>query len=131
MDDSWKQKGAIGAYCVNPFGGVDSTHCYTKTGLFYKKTGWHYLTYVVDPANGTQSFYIDGTLRASTDSAIAIVYTNVGTDTYLGKHGNARTDFNFTGLIDEVRISRIAYSAAWIKLCYESQKLNSTVVIVK
>ena len=37
--------------------------------------------------------------------------------------GNAA---NHDGHIDEVRISAAARSTAWLKLCYESQKDNST-----
>jgi hypothetical protein len=47
----------------------------------------------------------------------------------LGSH--MLNDRNFNGLIDEVRISHAARSAAWIKMCYENQKQNSMVVIIE
>ena len=41
-----------------------------------------------------------------------------------GWHG----DYNFVGDIDEVRISKVARSADWVKLQYENQKLMQTLV---
>ena len=131
MDDSWNTKGTLGSYCVNPAGGVDSTHCFAKSGLFMKKTGWHHVSYSVDPANGLQRLYIDGTLRGSTESAVPIVYNGIGIDTYFGRHGNGKMDFNFCGCIDEVRICRTIRSADWIKLSYMNQRPDDRLVVFK
>ena len=128
MDDSWKTKGTQGAYCVDPTGGVDSTHSCDRSGRFFQQTGWHYLVYSVDITNNVQLLYIDGTLCCSTNSAIPIVYSGVGTDTYLGKHGNGRTDFDFIGKIDEVHVDKIVRSADWVKLCYMNQRADDKLV---
>ena len=124
-------RGHEGAYFVNPYGGVDSTHCFTKSRQFFSRTGWHYLGYTVDPANGIQSLYIDGSLCCVTDSTIPIIYTGIGTDTYMGKHGNGKTAFNFTGKIDEVRVDKTVRSADWIRMCYMNQRTDDKLVVFK
>lgn len=131
MDDSWKSKGTQGAYCVDPAGGVDSTHSCDRSGRFFEQTGWHYLVYSVDIANSVQSLYIDGTFCCATTSAIPIVYAGIGTDTYLGRHGNGRTGFNFIGKIDEVRVDKTVRSADWIRLCYMNQRADDKLVVFK
>jgi hypothetical protein len=131
MDDSWNGKGTLGSYCVNPAGGVDSTHCFAKSGLFLKKTGWRHVSYSIDPVKGIERFYIDGSLCSSTESVVPIVYNEIGSDTYLGRHGNGKMDFNFSGCIDEVRVCRTVRSADWIKLSYMNQRPDDRLVVFK
>jgi hypothetical protein len=131
MDDSWNNKGTHGAYFVNPSGGMDSTHCFARTGLFYTMTGWHHLAYTVDPANGVQSFSIDGSIISVTWNTAPILYKGIGADTYIGKHGNSRTDFDFTGTIDEVRVDKTVRTADWVKLCYMNQRSDDRLVVFK
>jgi hypothetical protein len=128
FDDSWNSQGTEGDYCVNPAAVMDSTHCFTKSNMFYKQTGWHYVTYCVDGAAGVQKLYIDGALSASTGSKIPIMYTGFGTATYIGTHGNGRAGFNFNGLIDEVRICSVVHSPEWVKLCYMNQRADDKLV---
>jgi len=131
MDDSWENQGTHGAYCVNPAGGVDSTHCVIKSGVFLKKTGWHYLTYSVDVMSGSQRQYIDGSLCCVTDSTAPIVYKGIGADTYLGKHANGRTEFNFCGAMNEVRVCGTVRGADWIRLCYMNQRPDDKLIFSK
>jgi hypothetical protein len=131
MDDSWENQGTHGAYCVNPAGGIDSTHCVVKSGVFLKKTGWHYLAYSVDVISGSQRQYIDGSLCCVTDSTAPVVYKGIGTDTYLGKHANGRTEFNFCGAMNEVRVCGTVRSADWIRLCYMNQRPDDKLIIFK
>ena len=60
-----------------------------------------------------------------------IDYTGVGQNTFIGKHGNGKTSFNFNGRIDEVRVCRTAMSADYIKLCYMNQKGTDALVVFK
>jgi hypothetical protein len=131
MDDSWHNKGTHGAYCVDPAAGVDSTHCIVRSGKFFAKTGWHHLAYSVDIAGGIQRLYIDGVSCCVSDSMAPVVYTTIGVDTYLGRHGNGRLDFNFRGAIDEARIEKKVRSADWIKLCYMNQRPDDRLVVFK
>jgi hypothetical protein len=128
MDDNWNSKGTQGAYCVAPEAGVDSTHCYTKSGVYLRKTGWHHLAYSVDVMSGAQRLFIDGTLCCSTESRIPVVYSGVGSDVYVGKHGNSLPGFGFDGGIDEVRVSRTVRSADWIRLSYMNQRQDDKLV---
>ena len=129
MDDSWNDKGTQGDYCVAPFTNVDSTHCFTKSGMFLKKTGWHFLAYTVDPAAGVERLFIDGVLSCFTQSALPIVYTGGGSDVYFGKHGNGKTAFNFNGDIDEVRINKNVCTEDWIRLSYMNQRPDDRLVV--
>ena len=53
--------------------------------------------------NDVQSLYIDGVLIAQTYYAGSISYTN-GTNTIIGAHGDGSADFDFDGMVDDVRI---------------------------
>lgn len=86
------------------------------------KTGWHYIAYSINSTTHVQTFYVDGVQCAVTNVIKPIYYSGVGTDTYIGKHGNGKTFFNLVGLIDEVRVNNISVSPDWIKLCYMNQK---------
>jgi hypothetical protein len=128
MDDSWNNKGTHGAYFDNPSGGIDSTHCITTLNQFLRGTGWHHIAYSVDIANSRQSLYIDGSLCCFTTNTVPIIYAGIGTDTYIGRHGNGMTSFFFTGGIDEVRADRTVRQADWIRLCYMNQRADDRLV---
>jgi hypothetical protein len=65
--------------------------------------------------------FFDGTLIDSNADTSAISYT-LGTTLEFGRHGNGNGDYNFTGKIDEVRISRIDRSSTWTATEYNNQK---------
>ena len=44
---------------------------------------------------------------------------------------NNWSPYFFKGMVDEVRISNIALSADWIKLCYMNQRIDDKLVIFK
>jgi hypothetical protein len=75
--------------------------------------------------NGTNKIYVNGRLdgtryhKASMSTVIDIV-VSIG--------GMRGTDFRYIGDIDEVRVSRVARSANWMKLQYENQKAMQTLV---
>jgi biopolymer transport protein ExbB len=131
MDDSWHGKGTQGAYFVDTVTDADSTHCVAKSGLFFKKTGWHFLTYTIDPRAGIERLFIDSLPAAVTASPVPIVYGGVGSDVYFGKHGNDKPGFNFTGAIDEVRIASVVRSQGWIRLSYMNQRPDDRLVVWK
>lgn len=70
--------------------------------------------------------YFNGSLETDVPFSGTIIQNS--SDVYLGKLETSPND-RFNGLIDEVRISRIAQNADWVKLCYESQRQNSTFVL--
>jgi biopolymer transport protein ExbB len=86
---------------------------------------WHYLTLVVDRPNETMSLYVDGKLGNSV--AIDNVHLADGNGVFrIGSDhdGGAGT---FDGIIDEVRVSSIARSPAWIAAQHRSMKDNFVV----
>ena len=110
----------------------DSAFLNVPSGQFLKQTGWHLITFTVDQGNFMQALYIDGTNVSSGTAMNAMInYTGVGQNTYIGKHGNGKTSFNFSGRIDEVRAYRTAVSADYIKLCYMNQKADNALVFFK
>ena len=53
-----------------------------------------------------------------------IYYAGLGADTYIGIHGNGKTNFNFIGQIDEVRVNNSSLTPDWVKLCFMNQKAS-------
>ena len=75
-------------------------------------------------SNGTSRIYVNGKLEGSNYHKAAMSLMNdIGMTI-----GGLRGSFQYTGDIDEVRVSRVARSAAWIKLEYENQKPQQTLV---
>ncbi|MGA2506247.1 MAG: DUF2341 domain-containing protein [Chitinispirillaceae bacterium] len=94
---------------------------------------WHALTGV---RNGTKQYlYVDGVCADSiVTNTIALPPENVARvynePLEIGHcpDGGKNPDRYFTGIIDEVRISRVPLSADWIKLCYMNQKMPDALV---
>jgi hypothetical protein len=82
----------------------------TNTGKFYAGTGWHHFAYVVDDINNIQKVYVDGIVMGSTAYTQSISYVGLGSNTFIGKHGNGISNYDFNGLIDDVRIYHRALS---------------------
>ena len=75
-------------------------------------------------SNGTSRIYVNGKHEGSNHHKAAMSMMNdIGMTI-----GGLRGSFQYTGDIDEVRVSRVARSAAWIKLEYENQKPQQTLV---
>ena len=80
---------------------------------------WYHV--VATYADGTSKIYVNGGLDSSNDAKKASmslmndIYMNIGKE-------------SFAGDIDEVRVSKVARSADWIKLEYENQKAGQTLV---
>ena len=91
----------------------------------YNGTGWHYLVYTIDGVAHTQTIYVDGMQKGQTTNTQAISYSGLGTNTFIGKHGNASA-YYFNGSIDEVRVSASVRSAGWIATEYNNQSSPST-----
>lgn len=119
--------GTAGFFC-SQVSGSDTVHVLTNTRAFISKTGWRYLVYTVDAARHVQSMYIDGIFQCSTNDINPIDYSGLGPNTFLGKHGNQKTQSNVFGCIDEARVCRVARSTDWIKLCYMNQKKQDALV---
>jgi hypothetical protein len=87
---------------------------------------WHFVAIVIDSDAGQVFLYIDGVLKSQAEMLDALVYNKVGSDTYIGQA--FRESCNFEGLIDEVRVCSRARDGAWLKLCFENQRLDQRLV---
>src|SRR3954469_70333 len=79
---------------------------YTELDLpvTFAGTGWHHFAASFDDPHKSLKLYVDGVLAASTITTTSISYTGLGTNTVIGRHGNADTNHDFTGIIDDVRV---------------------------
>ena len=83
---------------------------------------WYHVAAVY--SNGTSRIYVNGKLEGSNYHKAAMSLMNdIGMTI-----GGLRGSFQFAGDIDEVRVSRVARSADWMKLEYENQKPLQTLV---
>ncbi len=91
-------------------------------------SAWHYFVYTFNNSNPTytQTFYVDGVQKTQSNNAYPIVYSTLGSNTFIGHHGNGSSNYNYGGYIDEVHISNAARSADWIKTEYNNQSSPST-----
>jgi hypothetical protein len=128
VDDSVYNIGTAGSY-HNDSILSDTNFAYASSREFLAKTGWHHLAYTINAEAHVQTLYIDGVQHAVSYDVNPIHYGGLGTDTYLGRHGNGKTDFNYIGILDEVRICTIARSADWAKLSYMNQMAGDYLVV--
>ena len=84
-----------------------------RTTQFLAGTGWHHIAYSFDNTNSVNTIYIDGVVVAAAATSGAISYTQ-GANSFLGRHGNGNTSFDFTGKMDDVRVYTRALTAAEI-----------------
>jgi hypothetical protein len=93
--------------------------------------------YVAGECIGSRQYlYVDGVLTADSVNFMETFtrprYT--ASDVFIGKTppgSNNWSPYFFKGVLDEVRISNIALSADWIKLCYMNQRADDKLVIFR
>lgn len=86
---------------------------------------WHHVAGVFD--GSSLRVYLDGRERAAVPFSGPIAYS-LGTDFWIGKHGNGQSRYDFTGRIDEAQVSPSGRSPAWIRLAYENQRPGSVLL---
>jgi hypothetical protein len=92
----------------------------TVTGVSYAGTGWHYFVYVVDDINNIQKVYVDGVEQGSTTYTQSITYAGLGSDTFVGRHGNGSSNYDFSGIIDDVRVYNRVLGAEEVQGLYNN-----------
>ncbi len=75
----------------------------TQSAATLAGTGWHFVAYSFDDAADSAKLYLDGNLVATTSTTASISYT-LGANSFIGKHGNGDTNFDFNGRIDDARV---------------------------
>jgi biopolymer transport protein ExbB len=86
---------------------------------------WSHITLVYDSENSTLTSYINGS-QAAVNNLSGLTIDGSG-GLHFGKRIAAH-ESDYKGDLDEIRISNVTRSEAWIKLSYETQKENSTLV---
>ncbi|MHA2304107.1 MAG: DUF2341 domain-containing protein [Candidatus Hodarchaeales archaeon] len=96
-------------------------------GINISDNDWHY---VVGSQNSSGCFlYLDGNLIDSNSDTDPVVYS-LGDTIEIGRHGDGSPSYNFTGIMDEVRISKVGRSTAWISTEYQNQEDPSSFYLV-
>jgi hypothetical protein len=94
---------------------------------------WTYVTGVRDGAK--EYLYVNGNLVDSVvTTGPSTIVRNSGFDFFIGrtiKSPGDTTAYFFKGVIDEVRVSSVAPSADWTRLCYMNQKTTDLLVEFK
>lgn len=76
--------------------------------------------------------YLNGAVDASRSHSIRVRQTSGGVNIgaqLLEDYSASYKNFPLSGILDEIRISRIARSAAWIQTCYNNQSAPATFVL--
>ncbi len=88
-------------------------------------TGWHHVAVTFDDAANMARLYLDGVQVASTTIFSSINYS-LGSNTFIGRHGDGNTDYDFNGLIDDARVYNRALTAAEISVLANDLGLADT-----
>ncbi|MBN1671744.1 MAG: DUF2341 domain-containing protein, partial [Kiritimatiellae bacterium] len=86
---------------------------------------WVHVAGVADVAGDDVVLYVDGTARATTDTPAfdgGLTQADPARCAAVGSEDYGSGAF-FQGVLDEVRVSRAARSAGWIRTCYNNQSL--------
>ena len=87
---------------------------------------WNYWTFTKNLYSGTMKMYVNGALVLSETGHTKSISGSGGSGFCLGDDG---WDYSVRGALDEFRIATLERSADWIKLEYENQKSNQTLII--
>lgn len=70
----------------------------------FARTGWHHFAVIFNNDDDLFELYVDGAPATSLTTSSTISYFGQGANTVIGAHGNGRTNRDFTGRLDEIRI---------------------------
>lgn len=114
------------------WGSEDGELTYNEpNGSLYSPGEWAHIAFSKGPGYAPISVYVNGTLVPSDDERYAgDPVVAVRNHVVLGRPSVTQGDPFFTGVLDESVIAKVARSASWIKLSYETQKPASTAVTV-
>jgi hypothetical protein len=94
--------------------------------LFCWDTQWHFIAAAISAQH--VRMFIDGVLITGGDDFLEAPLLGGSSPLVIGA-SIARTDF-MKGLLDEIRISAVVRSDAWIRACWESQRNDQTLVSI-
>jgi hypothetical protein len=105
---------------------------YDISGTPVDPGAWHHVTlswkYDGD-TTGTPKYYIDGLPVGLSYTGHNADYKDPsGSTVNIGRQNSNESKMNFYGYLDEFRIDTTVRSAGWVKLCYQNQQANQTLV---
>jgi hypothetical protein len=106
---------------------VNSTYKYVNTGDEISDNTWYYLTGTFNSSSGGGELYLNDVSKGTFSDNNAIEYYTSGTyNLFIGCQNGPEAYFK--GSVDEVVLSKTLRSADWVKLSYQNQKSNQTLV---
>jgi hypothetical protein len=111
--------------------GMSTSNGTTQDNIFVPITvtpgAWHHVVGTWSPNPGSKVIYIDGIQQTPQASTNATIKSNTNWYVGIGNNEPGGCFSCFNGKIDEVRISNVARSAAWIATSYNSQSAPGTI----
>ncbi len=102
---------------------IDGNFAGVQSATILATSQWHHVVNTYTPGSpGVSRIYIDGQLDASENANVIIVPPSIL------RLGGWYNNYNFVGEMDEARLSKVARSANWIKMEYENQRAQQTLV---
>jgi len=114
---------AVGSVVSNIYNSVLTVvNCNTDNGLGgnYLDGDYYYVATNIDisAGDGKNRLYINGILNVTSSNSIVDINSLASIPTNIGEKYNSSSNYYMTGLLDEIRISNIKRTDAWIKANY-------------
>lgn len=126
--DFYGGNGSAGQLQLKAENGTGGYYCNSATGTF---TGgdWYHVAW---SWNGySAKLFINGVMESSQAMSYTVTAASndeIGRARYDGQNLPNGGPQYFTGTIDEFRIDKVARSDAWVRLCYENQKVGQKLI---
>ncbi len=103
-------------------------------------TNWHVVTWVVNQTTRSLTCFLDGNVVKISGGTTqlgdfvplgTLSFTNANEKFSLGSNADPGNPLYFSGVMDEAIVMRKAMSQDWIRLCYYSQKIDSSFITIR
>ncbi len=91
-----------------------------EDGMLLGWDDWYHQAYVRDASAGYGYGYVNGNAPFAYQTTFTGTVFDGETPLYLGNRQSGNSSNGYNGLVDEVRISRVARSAAWVKASHDT-----------
>ena len=91
-----------------------------ENGMLLGWNDWYHQAYVRDASAGYGYGYVNGNAPFAYQTTFTGTVFDGETPLYLGNRQSGNSSNGYNGLVDEVRISRLARSAAWVKASHDT-----------
>lgn len=127
-DGAWRlhRNNGNGTLIFNCNGLATNASIIGSTTLSTGSNTWYYATGVYNSTDSKLYMYLNGKSDATPLTATGSIGTN-DYNVMIGENAQM-TGRYFNGSVDEVRVEKTGRDSNWVKLCYENQKTNQTLV---